>query len=127
MTEISIHVRADIHPTESLEKVQVAIRNIIGDIELNVTSTDQSSVEGFLEGLGSLHVLRKLLRRLSIKDSARTVFLKSLNGNILTFSLNKQAAYAGRVSFHNSDDSSLGSIRVLIQGNVSSVVKFLCG
>jgi len=127
MTEISIHVRADIRPTESLEKVQVAIRNILGDIELNVTSTDQSAVEGFLEGLGSLHVLRKLLRWLSIRDAARTVFLKSLNGNAITFSLNKQAAYAGRVSFHNSDNSSLGSIRVLIQGNVSSVVKFLCG
>jgi hypothetical protein len=127
MTEIPIHVRADIRPTESLEKVQVAIRNIIGDIELHVTSSDQSAVEGVLEGLGSLHVLRKLLRRMSIKDAARTVFLKNLNGNALTFSLNKQAAYAGRISFHNSDDSSLGPIRVLIQGNVSSVVKFLCG
>ncbi len=127
MTEISIHVRADIRPTESLEKVQVAISNLFGDIELHVTSSDQSAVEGFLEGLVSLQVLRKLLRRLSIKDAARTVFLKNLNGNALTFSLNKQAAYAGRVSFHNSDDSSLGPIRVLIQGNVTSVVKFLCG
>ena len=128
MTDVSIQVRADIFPTEDPDKVQTAIRNIIGDIELErMKHADQSAVEGCLVGLDSLHVLRNILRRMRIRDAARTVFMKSSNGNALKFSLNKQAAYTGRVSFHNSDDSSLGSIHVMIQGDVPSVVKYLCG
>jgi predicted RNA binding protein with dsRBD fold (UPF0201 family) len=128
MTDISIQVKSKIYPTENPDKVKDSIRNIIGDIELhNVKLSDQLGVKGNSEGLKSLTVLRHILRKMRIRDAARTVFLKNSNEYTLTFNLNKQAAYAGKFSFHNSEVSSLGSIHVLIQGDIPSVVKFLCG
>jgi predicted RNA binding protein with dsRBD fold (UPF0201 family) len=128
MTEIYVFVKTKVHPTESSEKVEVAVRNVLGDIPLNSSSEgDLATIEGRVEGLESLGPLRSLIMRTMIRDAARALFTRSVQGDTLSFGLNKQAAYVGRVSFHRSGESQLGPIQIIIKGDTSAAIRYLCG
>jgi predicted RNA binding protein with dsRBD fold (UPF0201 family) len=68
-----------------------------------------------------------LLRRERIRDAAHSVLLEGLSGNTITFYLNKQVAYAGRVSFSKAvAESPLGPIKVQIKcDNPRQLVEWL--
>ncbi len=55
--------------------------------------------------------LRDLIRRQKIRDTARAELRRGVEGDRIAFALNKQAAYAGRVSFA-SGAAPLGDIEV---------------
>ncbi len=81
--------------------------NIFPDLQI-----EQKDEE--LVGTGqSIDLLEELLRNQRIRSAARTVFLKAVEGNKLTFRLNKQVAYVGKVSF--AERSPLGDIEVMIE------------
>jgi len=64
------------------------------------------------EGLTKLY---NLLRRERIRDAARSIMFRGLEGNTITFYLNKQVAYAGHLSFSElTGESPLGPIKVTI-------------
>ena len=64
----------------------------------------------------SLRKFHDLLRREMILDAARAVLLRGLQGNTITFHLNKQVAYVGHISFSQPvGESPLGPIRVEIR------------
>jgi hypothetical protein len=66
-----------------------------------------------MEGLTKFY---NLLRRERIRDAARGVLFKGLGENTIVFYLNKQAAYAGHVSFCQPvAESPLGPIKVRIK------------
>ena len=126
-TEIT--VKANVSPTESVEKVEKAIRNVLGDIELkreNKGDTARVRIEGHLEGVESLHRLRQLLARYLIRDAARSYLTRRAREHSLVFGLNRQAAFAGRVSFAYWGESPLGPIEVTIKGNLEKVISYLC-
>lgn len=128
MTGIQVSVRTEVNPTESREKVEIAVRNVLGDIVLN--SRDQGGItvlEGLYDDLKSLRHLRDLLRRMRIRDAARARFFRSAREGVLSFGLNKQAAFAGRASFYRSGASALGPIQITVKGDVSKVIDYLCG
>lgn len=128
MTGIDISVRVEVNPTESLEKVETAVRNVMGDIVLN--GRDQGGItvlEGRYDELESLRHLRDLLRRTRIRDAARARFSRSTREGALSFGLNKQAAFAGRASFYHHSESALGPIQVTIKGDIQEVIDYLCG
>ena len=83
-------------------------------------------MEGRSEGLESLTHLRGLLRRTRIRDAARALFTRSASGDRLSFGLNKQAAYAGHISFYRSGESPLGPIQVTLNGDIPAVIRYLC-
>jgi len=117
MDEVKVHIEAKVNPTESEEKVKKAIENIFGDVQTKI----QPASKGLLltaeaKGIESLTKLYNLLRRERIRDAARGVFFEGLDGNTITFFLNKQVAYAGHLSFSKEvAESPLGPIKVKIK------------
>lgn len=95
-------------PTEDPVKVERAVLNLFpksqveheGD-EITASTTD-------------LGRFKELIRNHRILDSTRKVLLRGLLGDTTTFALNKQAAYAGKVSFLE-EKVALGGIEVTIE------------
>jgi len=120
-------VRTAVNPTESREKVVEAVRNVLGDLELEQSERGGLVVlEGRLERIEDLAPLRDAFARMRIRDAARSLFTRIAEEGFLSFGLNKQAAYAGRVSFYSSGESSLGPIQVTLKGDVSEAITYLC-
>jgi len=120
-------VRATVNPTESMEKVARAVRNMLGDVELLESENGCLMIlEGRLDRIEDLAPLRAILTKMRIRNAARSFFTRIAQENLLSFGLNKQAAYAGRASFYSSVESQLGPIQVTIKGDVPEVVAYLC-
>ena len=127
MTRAEIEVEAIINPTESVEKVETAVKNVIGTIQLtNIIRGDGALLRGYLNGIESLHFLKNLLKKIRIRDAARAFFERASKGNILTFGFNRQAAYVGRVSFYRQREAALGPIQITIRGDVDQIIEYLC-
>ena len=127
MSRAEIEVEAIVNPTESLEKVEAAVKNVMGDIHLtNVSRGDGTLLKGYLNGIESLHFLKTLLKKMRIRDAARAFFERASKGNILTFGFNRQAAYVGRVSFYRQREAALGPIQITIRGDIDQIIEYLC-
>jgi predicted RNA binding protein with dsRBD fold (UPF0201 family) len=109
---IAVEVSAHVNPTEDRDRVQSAIERIFNGLEYELQER-----EGFttrLVGTGgrdSLEPLHELLRSRKILDTGRRNM--HIEGSTVTFTLNKQAATVGKVSFPAGDEP-LGSIWVEI-------------
>jgi predicted RNA binding protein with dsRBD fold (UPF0201 family) len=84
-----------------------------------VEGKDQPSLERF----------RMILQRDRIRAAARSVLRRSVEGNRILFYLNKQAAYAGHVSFSAPEgESPLGPIQVIVETpNPEQFIDWLAG
>ena len=116
MDQVTVHVEVEINPTEAEEKVKAAIGNMLGNVSISIKPEAKGSVlTAEAAGQDSLLKFRNLLRSDRIRDAARRVLFHSINGNTISFCLNKQVAYAGHISFSEaSAESPLGPIRVTI-------------
>lgn len=117
MDKIVVYVEVEVNPTESEEKIKKAIWNLFGDIPTQVTPASKGSVlTAQAEGLEALATLRNLLRKDRIRDASRKPLLEGVNGNAITFYLNKQVAFAGHISFSEElAESPLGPIKVTVK------------
>lgn len=104
-----VRVETACRPTESLEKVVTAVRNLFPEVEFE--STDEV-VRGTTE---NLERLRERIRDQRIRDTARRQFLAGRRGDRTVVSLAKQAAYMGVVNF--ASGSPLGDIVVEIESD----------
>jgi len=84
-----------------------------------INGKDQSSLERF----------RMILQRDQIRAAARSVLRRSAEGNRIVFFLNKQAAYAGHVSFSAPEGASpMGPIQVILETeNPEQLIDWLAG
>ena len=116
MDQVTVLAEAEINPTEAEEKVEAAVRNVIGKVSVTVKPLGKGSVlTAEASGQASLVKLRSLLRTDRIRDAARKALFRSIRGNTIRFCLNKQVAFAGHVSFsEETAESPLGPIRVTI-------------
>jgi predicted RNA binding protein with dsRBD fold (UPF0201 family) len=114
---VKIYVDVEVNPTEDSNKVQVAVQRVLGPIHLEkIDEKDRTYLKGTAEGLEQLSAFQELLRKERIRDAARRVLLSELDGNTVTFYLNKQVAYAGHISFSQPEgESPLGPIQVEVQ------------
>jgi predicted RNA binding protein with dsRBD fold (UPF0201 family) len=114
---VKIYVEVEVNPTEDPDKVQVAVQKILGPIQLDkIHSEDRAYLKGTAEGIEQLLAFQELLRKERIRDAARRVLLRGLGGDMVTFCLNKQVAYAGHISFSQPEgESPLGPIQVEVQ------------
>jgi predicted RNA binding protein with dsRBD fold (UPF0201 family) len=117
MDEVNVCAEVEIKPTESVDKVKSAIENIFGNVQVKVQSIHKGSLlTAEANSLESLSKFYNLLRREHIRDAARRVFFEGLNGKTIAFCLNKQAAFAGHISFSKEvAESPLGPIKVKIK------------
>jgi predicted RNA binding protein with dsRBD fold (UPF0201 family) len=117
MDEVEVYVEVEINPTESEEKVKRALENVLGNLPVQTKPMAKGSLlTAEAKGLEALTKLYNLLRRERIRDAARGALFEGLNENTITFYLNKQAAFAGHLSFSKAvAESPLGPIKVRVK------------
>jgi predicted RNA binding protein with dsRBD fold (UPF0201 family) len=116
MNEITTVIETEINPTEDAEKVRLAIENIFGAVEFQVrTGKYGDMLVAETKGREGLAKFYNLLRREHIRDAARSVLFRGIDGKSITFCLNKQVAYVEHISFSEpTGESPLGPIKVKI-------------
>lgn len=116
MENVTVIIESDILPTEDEFKVERAVRNIFPLIEIRLEENKGRRIKGQAQGLKVLSEFRSLLKRNKIRAAARSIMLTSISASNITVALNKQAAYAGHVSFTaDPNESPLGPIIMIIQ------------
>jgi predicted RNA binding protein with dsRBD fold (UPF0201 family) len=122
-------VRAEVHPTEDESKVKHAIMTLFPSVELRCIpdSEGRLTLIGEAGGLEGLTEFRSLLRRERIRAAAKSLMFSSVLDHRLVVYLNKQAAYAGHVSFAtNHGESPLGPITLQLEcSDPRSVIEWL--
>jgi predicted RNA binding protein with dsRBD fold (UPF0201 family) len=115
--EVEVFVEADINPTETEEKVRLAISNVLGGATFTVNSAQRGAIlSAHATGLDCLIKLRNLLRNDRIRDAARKLLLKKIRDDTISFYLNKQVAYVGHISFsEETAESPLGPLHFTIK------------
>lgn len=104
-----IKVIANVKSTEDTEKVKNSILNIFPDIKVE---EENNEIIGYSEEDSVLSRFIELVYSDAIRDSVNMVLKEGTKGTKISFSMNKQAAYAGRVNL--SRVSPLGPIKVKI-------------
>lgn len=126
--KIEIHIETYVNPTEDPERVETAVKNIIGEINLERESSEDGMIlKGRLEGMESLRKMKEILRRDRIRDAARMHLTRNSEASILSFDLNRLAAYMNHISFYHPRESPLGPIHITLKGEISKAIEFLCG
>jgi predicted RNA binding protein with dsRBD fold (UPF0201 family) len=128
MVEVTVFVETEIYPTESEENVKASVTNFLDNVAITVKPAAKgSTLSGIVKGQESLIKLRNLLRNDRIRDAARRFLFKSIRGNMISFCLNKQVAFAGHISFSEQiAESPLGPIRVNIEtDNTEQLIDWL--
>lgn len=118
MNHIQWSVAAQVNPTEDERKVERAIKNMFPSVQLDLVkdSEDRARLIGHGRGLGGLSALRELFKRERIRAAARSVMFSSMSDSGLIINLNKQAAYAGHISFAvEPGESPLGPVTVRLE------------
>jgi len=108
---VRLEVRAEVRRTESPEKVRRAVLNIFPEVRLEEAGGEIRGESGELRALSRF---RELLRRQAVLDAARSVMRAGASGDVISFMLNKQAAYVGKVSFTDGE-TPMGPIVVRIR------------
>jgi predicted RNA binding protein with dsRBD fold (UPF0201 family) len=109
---INVAVYSLVNPTERVERVASAIERIFPGLIINI---EDNRIEAH-GGPEAIENFRKLLREQRILDTARSIMFEGKIGNKIQFSLNKQAAFMGKLSFP-PEEEPLGSIHVQISGS----------
>jgi len=104
-----LKVYSEIKSTEDPEKIKRSILNIFPEITLEET---ENEISGHSEDENSLSRFIELVYSEAIRDSVNMVLKEGTHGDKVSFSMNKQAAFAGRVNL--SKVSPLGPIKVRI-------------
>ena len=117
MVEVTVFVETEIYPTESEENVKTAVTNFLDNATITIKPAAKGiTLTAVAKGEESLIKLRNMLHNDRIRDAARRFLFKSIRGNMISFCLNKQVAFAGHISFsEQTAESPLGPIRVNIE------------
>ncbi len=108
---IEVSIYSLVRTTERVELIASAIEMIFPGLTMDIR---EDRIEAY-NGLESLKTFHMLLREQKILDTARSVMLDGLLGDVVQFRLNKQAALMGKVNFP-PEEEPLGSIHVQITG-----------
>ena len=108
-------IRCLVHPTEDIQRVEVAIENLLGPITLSRTELDEYT-ELYSTEINKTHfaILRQSVYDKRIINAVRVRLLKNLD-EFTTFAFfDKQAAYAGKLRLidNTHEDPPLGSIEI---------------
>lgn len=106
-----IFAKANVNPTEDVDKVIQAIANVIEYDELEIG-------KDYICACGNIETIRNLrdeLRERKIRGAARKIMLKGISANKIHFNLSKQAALVGTLNLVDGSLLSLGEIEVKIK------------
>ena len=128
MDEITVRVETEIFPTETEEKVRTAVKNLFGNMVMQVKPYHRgSSLTATANGQEALVKFRNALRNDRIRDAARKVLFNNTRNETISFCLNKQVAFAGHISFSEQvSESPLGPLKIVFKSkNPRQLVEWL--
>lgn len=103
----SVRIVSRVNPSEDPEKVSTAILNVFPDA---VIETEWGYARGESRSLDNFGLM---IRRQKMLDTTRAVLLRGMSGDRTRFLLNKQVAFAGKISFCDRGQV-LGPIEVTV-------------
>lgn len=106
---LEIIIETEVNPTEDVEKIKNAILSIFPDARFEILAGEIVAKSSSLENFG------KILKEERIRDAARSVLLGNLYDDEIVFSINKQVATMGKISF-SVGNTPLGDIKITIKG-----------
>ncbi len=106
---LEITIETEINPTEDVKKIKKAILSIFPDAKFEILAGEIIARSNSLENFG------KILKEERIRDAARSVLLGNLYDDEIAFSINKQVATMGKISF-SVGNVPLGDIKIIIRG-----------
>lgn len=124
---MNVRVEAEVRATENPDKVRQAIQQLFS-VDVRLLQMGDSQVARGEGGGEALDKFRQRLREQRILDAARKYLLRGREEGRISFYLNKQAAYVGKVSFcsFKYGESPLGAITVSIEArDVDAVISWL--
>lgn len=125
---VEIEISCPLNETEDRVKVEQALRNMIPLPKYSIEEiADQSYLYGRTSELKALEVFYRKLREQRILDASRKILKQRGRGNLVRFSLHKQAAAVGKISFSQPEgESPLGAITIKITSpQLESVINWL--
>lgn len=127
--DLSVTVETVVRPTEDEAKVERALHNIFPSERIQKVGTSGAEVVLRIHGgeIDFLSNLRNLIKQEAIRSAARSVLTSRTHGQRILIHLNKQAAFAERVSFCQPEgESPNGPISIEIESSApESVVDYL--
>ncbi len=114
----------EINPSEDPKKVEQAITNILGDVDVKINN---ESINASSSNLESLKKIYDSIHSHRSKNAYRRQLKQNLNLDSSWFYLNKQAAYANIVALcSESDESPLGPIKIILNSkNIEQIIDWL--
>jgi hypothetical protein len=123
MEGIVVEAGTPLHPTEDSSAVGNAILNLFPGMDLEVAD---GRMTGRATGPSALARLRRRLREMRIRDTARSQMERGTGPDRIDFALNKQSAYA-RVPNFSTGGAPLGDVDVTVTApDPEAVVEWLC-
>ncbi|GAA0224095.1 RNA-binding domain-containing protein [Haladaptatus pallidirubidus] len=116
---VDIQITAPVQDTEIEARVADAIENVFPGAEV------ESGHGELIAKAHSVEEFSEALHRQEILDTARGEFFGGQEGNALSFSLKKQAAFQGVINFAVGNPDELGDIHVRIRVNDPTVEEFI--
>jgi len=113
--EASITVEAKVHPTESRESVEEAVRNIFPEAEFEY-ELDNGEGGKLTAEATSAERMSELIDEREINETSRDVLKDSALGDTLVFRLSKQPAAVGRLNF-DVGGHELGALLVRVEAD----------
>ena len=119
-----IQVSCKINLSEDPLKVKIAILNVFPELEIFLN--DQQLI-GKSNDISSLSNISQSIHTKNTKNIYQRILKKNSNENSTWFYLNKQAAFVNIVALcSESDESPLGPIKVVLEGNdIENIIQSL--
>jgi predicted RNA binding protein with dsRBD fold (UPF0201 family) len=115
---VDVTIRTRCYPTEDRDKVVHAVKSIFPD-------ADTKGADPIIAHSRSLENFCDLLRKLRIRDAARSALRRGLKRGSTSFALNKQVASIGKISF-SEESHALGDIEIMMsKGDIQALIDSL--
>ena len=86
MDDVTVHIEAEINPTEAEDKVKQAVENVFGPMKTQTRPLRKGILlKAEVKGQEALIKLRNLLQREHIRAAARSVLLHGAGKNAVNF------------------------------------------
>jgi predicted RNA binding protein with dsRBD fold (UPF0201 family) len=120
---LTVEANSPLHPTEYSGAVSMAMLNMFPTMDLEVAD---GRMTGRATGSAAVARLRRRIREMRIRDTARSIFRGGSADDSFTFALNKQSAYAKIPNF-STGGAPLGDIDVTVTAeDIEAVLEWLC-
>ena len=122
ITNTTVIIKLKVNQTESLEKIQTSIKNII-----NKSPTLETKKTLEIKGdIKLLNILKNRINKEGFNEVIEGILNKNKEDNHTFFYINKQSAYNNKFHISDVDLSPLGDIKVeLYNDNMDELIEYI--